>query len=492
MLDISSWGAKWRSSYWFVTGVVGLGIITDLLVYSIVIPVMPFHLESLGYANVSSLTGWLLFAYSGGLVVSTIPTAMLSERYNSRKAPLLWGLLFLIGSQIMLMEAPNYPVMVVARILQGLSSSMVWVVGLALLCDCTPKEVIGRQLGIAMTGLSIGVILGPPLGGLLYDHFGFRGPFVFGIAIAFVDLVGRLLIIETKLGLLESTTPPPPAPTTGPVIPISDTIVFPGTLHTSDQTGSSSIPMTLRPSSRADQPTDVDSESQEKPQLSLWQVLVQLAKSPRALSALFVTLTNGLVYATIEPALPLRLQDVWHLDSTRVGVVFIAGLAPSLLSSPIAGYLSDKMGPEWVLPFALLLAIPWWLLLIIRKELGMFIAFFVFASFSVSAVISPVTAELATVSRHIKGVGFAHVYGAFNVAFGVGSALGPIVGGQLYDHVKKYGWTIICVFIAGILVASLPLVLWWSGDIPLWRRLRNQLAYPGPRPQSSSIPQVAN
>lgn len=41
------------------------GIVTDLLVYSIVIPVMPFHLESLGYTNVASLTGWLLFAYVG-------------------------------------------------------------------------------------------------------------------------------------------------------------------------------------------------------------------------------------------------------------------------------------------------------------------------------------------------------------------------------------------------------------------------------------------
>lgn len=195
------------------------------------------------------------------------------------------------------------------------------------------------------------VILGPPLGGLLYDHFGFRGPFVFGIAVAFVDLVGRLLIIESKLGLLEATAPAPALATTPP-IPISDTIVFPDTTNANDQTGATSIPMTPRASSRTSQPTDVDSESQEKAQLSLWQVLVQLAKSPRALSALFVTLTNGyvvairfpycmdtdtlsltarLVYATIEPALPLRLQDVWHLDSTRVGVVFIAGLAPSLL-----------------------------------------------------------------------------------------------------------------------------------------------------------------
>lgn len=40
-----------------------LGVATDLLVYSIIIPVVPFRLEHLGYSNVSVLMGWLLFAY---------------------------------------------------------------------------------------------------------------------------------------------------------------------------------------------------------------------------------------------------------------------------------------------------------------------------------------------------------------------------------------------------------------------------------------------
>lgn len=75
-------GLKWRSSAWTVTFIIGLGrsispqvvqvlylifftgIAVDLLVYSIIIPVMPFHLERLGYSNVSSLSGWLLFAYA--------------------------------------------------------------------------------------------------------------------------------------------------------------------------------------------------------------------------------------------------------------------------------------------------------------------------------------------------------------------------------------------------------------------------------------------
>ena len=143
-----------------------LGITTDLLVYSIIIPVMPFQLERLGYHSVSALTGWLLSTYvsrpsspqhsltdikivirGGHLCVphvlfslphshhpsATMPIAVFSEKTSSRRTPLLIGLLCLLAAQILLMESPNYALMVVARFLQGVSSSVVSTVGLALM-----------------------------------------------------------------------------------------------------------------------------------------------------------------------------------------------------------------------------------------------------------------------------------------------------------------------------------------------------------------------
>lgn len=58
---------------------------------------------------------------------------MFSERYSARQYPLVSGIIILIGSQIMLMEAPVYWLMCLARVLQGIGSTMVWVVGMALL-----------------------------------------------------------------------------------------------------------------------------------------------------------------------------------------------------------------------------------------------------------------------------------------------------------------------------------------------------------------------
>jgi predicted MFS family arabinose efflux permease len=70
---------------------------------------------------------------------------MFSEKYNMRRAPLVLGLGVLLASQILFMLAPNYIVMVIARVIQGISSALVWVVGLALLC-VRPAPLRRREL----------------------------------------------------------------------------------------------------------------------------------------------------------------------------------------------------------------------------------------------------------------------------------------------------------------------------------------------------------
>lgn len=67
------------------------------------------------------------------LYTATPPIAFVSEHYGNRKIPLILGQIALIGAQIMLMEAPAYWLMVLARIIQGISSAVIWTVGLALM-----------------------------------------------------------------------------------------------------------------------------------------------------------------------------------------------------------------------------------------------------------------------------------------------------------------------------------------------------------------------
>lgn len=93
-------------------------VLVDLASYSIIVPVIPFRLEALGYSDIGSKTGWLVASYAGGLIVSSPPVAFIGAKYKNRQIPLIVGLVFMIGAIIMFMEANSYALMVVARILQ--------------------------------------------------------------------------------------------------------------------------------------------------------------------------------------------------------------------------------------------------------------------------------------------------------------------------------------------------------------------------------------
>ncbi|TEB33405.1 MFS general substrate transporter [Coprinellus micaceus] len=361
-------GLGWRSSYWFTTLVVGSAIAIDLLVYSIIIPVIPFQLEKLGYEGVSGLAGWLLFAYVSSVPFATFPIAMFSERYSARRWPLIVGF------------RPNYAVMCVARVLQGISSSIVWIVGLALISDCA-----------------------------LYERFGFRGPFIFGVIFSVVDLIGRFVIIERKDSIKWGVDP---------------------LLLTTFAEGDAG--------KRRRSAEGKAEEPKAKP-LSFIAVGGKLIKSPRAVSAFVL----ALLYGSQEPSIPV------HLQAEKVGIVFIAAVMPTLFSGPITGRISDKWGTEWITPLCLILAVPWFIVMSIESKLGLFVAAFGLSSFFGSGVLAPLNSELAAVSRGIEGVGYAHAYGVFNAAFGAGSTIGPVVGGQLYDHLDN-GWQAIVYLAAGI------------------------------------------
>ncbi|KJA29368.1 hypothetical protein HYPSUDRAFT_513930 [Hypholoma sublateritium FD-334 SS-4] len=464
-----------------ITFVIGLGITVDLIAYSIVIPVMPFQLERLGYSDVSSHTGWLLFSFSAGLVLSTVPIALLSERYNDRKYFLIIGLLILTGSQIMLMEAPNYPVMCIARVLEGVSSSMVWVVGRALLCDAAPPSTISLHIGFAMSGVSVGQVIGPAVGGALYDRFGYRRPFIFSIAATVLDLIGRLIIIERKdamrwgidpAALKEDITISPLSVNSIGVIEVGDAQTEKGDANVPAkedfiQCRTVASPVAL---------SSPDPEATLPPQnihLTLVDVIVLFGKSLRTLVACFLVFVDSLTYSSEEPSIPVHLQNVWGLDSTTVGLIFIGTAVAAFICSPLSGYLTGKYGTEWTTVFGILLVIPWWVVIIIQTRLALFVPALVIQAFFHSSITSPLSTEFAAVSRQMDGVGYGHVYGAYNLFFGIGNALGPIIGGQLYDHLAR-GWMALCLFSTGILrlVVSVVLAGLFTGDVPLLRRFK--------------------
>lgn len=150
-------GLRWRANTLFIIATVAIGLFTDLFLYGLVVPVLPFLLQQrigLPEDKVQSYVSGLLAAYAGASVVCSIPVGIIADRTKERRTPFLCGLAALFAATLMLALGNNIPVLVVARILQGLSAAVVWTVGLAMTMDTVGPENLGKVIGTVCSLLS--------------------------------------------------------------------------------------------------------------------------------------------------------------------------------------------------------------------------------------------------------------------------------------------------------------------------------------------------
>lgn len=143
-------GLVWRSSTLFIVSTVGIGLFTDLFLYGLVVPILPFILEdriSLPQDQIQSHVSALLAAYAGASVLFSPAAGIIADRVPTRQTPFLVGLVALLAATLMLFLGQSIPVLVVARILQGTSAAVVWTIGLALVLDTVGPGNLGKTIG---------------------------------------------------------------------------------------------------------------------------------------------------------------------------------------------------------------------------------------------------------------------------------------------------------------------------------------------------------
>jgi MFS family permease len=152
-----------RSSNVFIITTVSTAIFTDIFLYSLVVPVLPFALTGRAGVKEDDIQRWtsiFLGVYGPALAVGSPIFGWFADRSSSRRTPLLLGLLALGGSTAMLCAGSSLPVLITGRALQGLSAAVVWPVGLALLSDSIEREKLGEAMGYIAAATSVGSLVG--------------------------------------------------------------------------------------------------------------------------------------------------------------------------------------------------------------------------------------------------------------------------------------------------------------------------------------------
>jgi MFS family permease len=99
----------------------------------------------------------------------------------------------------MIAGAHSIPILFIGRVLQGVAASAVWIVGFATIADTVSQDNIGTVMGLTMSFVNLGMIGGPAASGFLLGAAGYWATWLIPLLILTVDLVARLVMIESPL-----------------------------------------------------------------------------------------------------------------------------------------------------------------------------------------------------------------------------------------------------------------------------------------------------
>ena len=141
--------------------------------------------------------------------------------YGKRLMMLVCIVLMTAGSLVAALSAGSFIALVVGRSLQGFAAALI-PVGISIMRDELPKNKVGSAIALMSATLGIGGALGLPLGGILFDRFGWQSVFwvsagvgvAIGVAVVLVvsesevktrgrfDLLGAILLSIALTALL--------------------------------------------------------------------------------------------------------------------------------------------------------------------------------------------------------------------------------------------------------------------------------------------------
>jgi EmrB/QacA subfamily drug resistance transporter len=169
--------------------IVAVGFFMETLDSTIVNTALPAMAESL---NVSPLSMHaVITAYSLTLAMLIPASGWISDTFGIRKTFLTAICVFSIGS-ILCALAPTLPLLIAARVIQGMGGSMLMPVGRLTILRVFPKNEFLAAMSFVAVPALIGPLIGPPLGGFLVEFARWHWIFLINIPVGLLGIYATL------------------------------------------------------------------------------------------------------------------------------------------------------------------------------------------------------------------------------------------------------------------------------------------------------------
>lgn len=138
--------------------------------------------------------GWIVSSYILSTAIFLMPFGRLGD-IAGRKKIFSTGIVLFTVSTLLIIFSHDIVSMLVLRVFQGLASSMIFGTSLAIITAVYEPGERGRAMGINITSTYLGLTLGPVIGGILTQYFGWRSIFIVLVPLG----ITTLILIRTRI-----------------------------------------------------------------------------------------------------------------------------------------------------------------------------------------------------------------------------------------------------------------------------------------------------
>jgi EmrB/QacA subfamily drug resistance transporter len=178
------------SRKWYVMAAVAMGVFLATIDGSIVNVALPTLVKAFG--TDFAVVQWVVLSYL--LTVTTLMLSMgrLGDMIGKKPLYAAGFVIFTVGS-VLCGLSPTVYWLIGFRVLQALGSAMMMALGMAIVTEAFPPSERGKALGISGSMVSIGIVVGPVLGGLLIGALSWHWIFFVNLP---VGIAGTWMVIQ--------------------------------------------------------------------------------------------------------------------------------------------------------------------------------------------------------------------------------------------------------------------------------------------------------
>jgi len=187
--------AAWKPKYnpWTIAMVVTLATFMEVLDTSIANVALPHIAGNLSISEDEAT--WVLSSYLVANAIVLPISAWLSTKFGRKRFYMTCVWMFGISS-LMCGLAPNLPLLVFFRVLQGLGGGGLAPTEQAILADTFAPEKRGLAFSVYGMAVIVAPIIGPTLGGFITDNYSWRWLFLINVPVAILSIFLSTRVLE--------------------------------------------------------------------------------------------------------------------------------------------------------------------------------------------------------------------------------------------------------------------------------------------------------